>query len=357
MTLLGFEGFEHKYSPGSAVMNWSRGGLNYSTTGAVNQSSFAAGRFGGQCWRNSTYTNTVSVPMGSYGGLYVGAAFYADMARPSSIPYFGLYGPEGNARYLYVAGSALGSVTLNRDTSNAVVASAPDGTLFVAAWNYLEVYCGPFSATTGRVIVKANGNTVIDYTGSTLGSTTALDTAGNVATVTVSGGSNGGAGTASVDDVYFCDNTGPAPYNAFLGDVKVETLVPNGNGARSELLGSDGNSVDNYALVDEQPASATDYVGSASVGQRDMYAFTDLSSSSPVLAVQTNAAVLKSDAGAASMKLMMRGNDGSERQVSSVVALPSSLGWISGFVQTVDTAGANWTATSVNGTQYGVEIA
>src|SRR5437764_673985 len=62
----------------------------------------------------------------------------------------------------------------------------------------------------------------------------------------------GGVGRAYLDDLYVCDATGTTN-NTFLGDVRVHTLVPSGNGTDSGLTGSDGNQVNNYQLVNTVP--------------------------------------------------------------------------------------------------------
>lgn len=345
MALIGFEGFEHRYNS----TNYVRGVFAISGGSVI---GYPAGRFGGYAMYGQT-SGALSTPNGSYTGLYMGAAFFT-LARND---YFSVYGPENTGVYAYLAlhvGSN-GELTLSRSGSAAdiPIGTSPPGTVIIGAWNYFEMYVGPFSATTGRVIVRANGNVVFDYTGNTLGNTVNNDLPGNVAFMRLRTAN----GSSQMDDVYLCDDQGPAPYNTFLGDVRVETLVPNNNGSFSQLLGSDGNSVDNYQLVDEQPAVITDYVGSATIGQRDTYQFTDLVSTNvQVLGVQTFAAATKSDAGIANIKTIERLASGTER-LSGAIALPASLGMIGGGVRTTDPAGAAWTMASVNAAQFGVEVA
>jgi hypothetical protein len=74
------------------------------------------------------------------------------------------------------------------------------------------------------------------------------------------------------DDLAINDVSGSVD-NSWCGDGRVILLKPNGNGDVSQLVGSDGNSVDNYALVDEIPSNGdTDYVASATVDEYDLYA-------------------------------------------------------------------------------------
>ena len=58
-----------------------------------------------------------------------------------------------------------------------------------------------------------------------------------------------------------------------------------------------------YTLVDDAAPNTTDYVSSATVGQRDTYGMQDLTAATgTIYGVQLNLAALKSDAGARSIK-------------------------------------------------------
>jgi len=68
----------------------------------------------------------------------------------------------------------------------------------------------------------------------------------------------------------------------FLGDTRICTAFPSGNGSSSNWLGSDSNSTDNYQLIDEIVSdSDSSYVESSAAGSKDLYSF-------PPLEVQTN---------------------------------------------------------------------
>ena len=125
-------------------------------------------------------------------------------------------------------------------------------------WHYVELKMF-LSDTVGSIYAQVDGAA---ETLSYVGTNGALDTR------------NGGSGyfnwiyfvgTSSssfdIDDLYICDDNGSVN-NDFLGDVRVEAIFPSGNGNSSVLVGSDGNSTDNYALVDEATPSTGDYVGS-----------------------------------------------------------------------------------------------
>jgi hypothetical protein len=73
-----------------------------------------------------------------------------------------------------------------------------------------------------------------------------------------------------VDDLALNDTSGSFQ-NSWPGEEKVIILRPNGNGDNSDWGGSDGNSTDNYLLIDETPPDTADYVEDNTSGQIDDY--------------------------------------------------------------------------------------
>ena len=129
-----------------------------------------------------------------------------------------------------------------------------------------------------------------------------------------------GSWDQTIDDLYLVDLTGPYPFNDRLGNVKVEQLLPSAAGATTQWTPSTGA---NWAAVDEQPPSSTDYVGSTTSGQRDLYATTDLvSTTGTVLAVRPAWFIAKSDAGAEpGVRGVLRGGDGTVKAQATQAAL------------------------------------
>ena len=68
------------------------------------------------------------------------------------------------------------------------------------------------------------------------------------------------SGTTYMDDIYIDDTTGEATA-AVVPARSFQYVIPTGNGNyNGNWTGSDGNSVDNYLLVDEIPAASADYI-------------------------------------------------------------------------------------------------
>lgn len=236
---------------------------------------------------------------------------------------------------------------IRRGTSAGTLLATGTQQVFDNAWSYIEISC-TISDTVGQVHVRLNGATTdeVSYTGDTKNGGTAT-TIDNVRWEIGSAG--------RISDVYILDGTGSAPNNSFLGDVVVRTLSPSGNGTYSQLLGSDADSVNNYLLVDEHPYSSTDYVGSATTGQKDSYAMTDLPAGvSTVYGVQVVGQMFKSDASLAQSRLILR-SGGTDYGGSTRVLTTSPIGYYELYSQDPATSAA-WTPAGVNNMESGMEV-
>lgn len=170
-------------------------------------------------------------------------------------------------------------------------------------------------------------------------------------TPTVTGG---GAAETHIDDVYVINHTG-AINNAPLGNVRVQTIFPNANGATSGFTGSDGNSVDNYLLVDETNYSAADYVDGAAVGNKDTYGFGDLAvSTGTVYGVSVNINGLRTDTDPRSVAPVVR-HSGTDYDGSNI-ALAAGATWHQQAFETNPGTGVAWTVADVNGAEIGMKV-
>lgn len=214
------------------------------------------------------------------------------------------------------------------------------------AWQYLEIkiVC---SLTSGSVTVRQNGVVTASATGINTGSAT-------VDAVSLKFAQNGSGGTwgnpFSADDLYICDGTG-STNNDFLGDIQVSTVLPDGNGSYSGLVGSDGNSVDNYLLVDELPPSATDYVGSDTIGAKDTYSFANITTGRVPLGVMA----CSTATGTGSGRAVARGSNGTVVTGADKTMTGSPLIFAEVF-STDPATGAPWTEAGVNAAEFGWEV-
>lgn len=121
--------------------------------------------------------------------------------------------------------------------------------------------------STGWATVYKDGTQILSFSGNT-GSTNA----GNIRI----GGAGGAAEPTFVDDMYIDDTTGEASASS-PPILYFYPINPNATGTYSQWIGSDGDSTDNYALVDEVPPNDSDYVVTTGTNYLDSYNMSTVS--------------------------------------------------------------------------------
>lgn len=219
------------------------------------------------------------------------------------------------------------------------------------AWHYLETQV-KIADSGGTVEVRLNGATVLGFSGDTKngGSTGKINRMGAASSFT--------GQVRRMDDVYLLNEQGSAPGNSFLGDTRCFPLYPNGNGNYSQLVGSDGNSTDNYLLVDEPGTpSSSDYVQSATAGDKDSYAFENMPVSvGTVRAVETRIYAAKSETGTRQMRPLIRRSGSDAFGADHVLAENNYSTWRDIFEQDPHAGPGTWSITNVDGSEFGVEV-
>jgi len=150
--------------------------------------------------------------------------------------------------WLYVNG-------VNQDTS-------PNSNM--VSWQHIGVDV-KIDASSGWVSVYRDGVEIMSFTGNT----------GNEDITSVYWGhlTTSNYYWCYYDDLYIDDTTGETSPDV----VPIKRFYPvfaNGNGNYADWDGSDGNKVDNYALINEVPASDSNYVQVISTDQFDSYAMS-----------------------------------------------------------------------------------
>lgn len=232
-----------------------------------------------------------------------------------------------------------------------VLATEATPSMVLNAWqNYYEI-SATIADAGGTATVRVNGVPVITYTGDTKNGGTAT-TIDRLTFVTMTNGGTD-ASVFLMDDFYICDGTGSAPYNDLLGDVRVHTMVPNGAGTSTQFAPSSGA---NYTTVDELPFSAADYVRSATPGNRDTYAMSDLPAGvTTIYGVQNNIITKKTDAGTIGIKPVLR--SGGTNYYGTTTNLGTADILIRDLRQFDPATSAAWTSAAVNNMESGAEVA
>lgn len=345
MALIFMDGFD----AGDIATKWNfayAGGI--ATPGTSTTTRFSVGRS----------LTTPSSNGGGYSGLrklipasatvYVGCAFMCNnLSAGRSILILG--GDGGATSHLSVSfDQTTGALQLYRGDYATLLATSASSLILAGAWNYIEL-SATIADTGGACEVRCNGATVMSYSGDTRNAGTST----NIDAITLQSSIVGsGSLVCQWDDMYVCDATGAAPYNTFLGDVRIATLSPNGVGSSTGFTPSAGS---NYQTVDELPYSAADYVSATASGTRDTYAMSDISGSYSVLAVQNNVIAKKTDAGGTALKPAIK--SGASVYYGSSKVLTSNDATISDIRTTDPATSAAWTVTAVNSLEAGMEIA
>lgn len=342
MTLLFMDSFET-----TNAYPKSSGGCQWIAQGTTTTDS----RFGGYALGVNS-SNNLSIPASAE--VTVGFAYTLGSFASLAVPIT-LYGDGGTTAHLTLTISTSGSIDLRRGTSSGtIIATSATSWPGLAQYRHLQIQA-TIADAGGTCIVKLDNIEIINFTGDTKngGTNTTIDRISpNI----------GGSGSTRIDDLWICDGvdataTQGAPNNDFLGDLGVFPIHPNGNGTYSQLVGSDGNSTDNYLLVDENPPNTSDYVTSATSGQHDTYTLADLPSAAvSVVAIQPVVIAQKTDAGAASIKPMIREN--ATDTTDTAQALSTSWAAYAGSIRGVKPSdGTAFSVSDVNALEAGVEVA
>lgn len=162
------------------------------------------------------------------------------------------------------------------------------------------------------------------------------------------------ASQVDYDDIAINDPTGTVE-NGMPGSGGVILLRPNGNGVASQLLGSDGNHVDNFALVNQVPAATASFVGSSVAGERDLYLMGDVPTAFDTVVLVTPIVVGQlATAGTGSWRAHTR-MDGVERSHDQRVMTTT---WATYRFDLMTTApdGTSWTVAKLNALEAGIEV-
>lgn len=155
-----------------------------------------------------------------------------------------------------------------------------------------------------------------------------------------------------LDDIYICDTSGSAN-NTYLGDVRVEALLPTGAGNYTNWTPLSGA---NYASVNQTAEDGdTTYVGTSTLTTLDSYAMADLSSTpANVMGIQTVLVARKDDAGNRSVAALIR--QASTDYPGATAGLGDGFTFNMEVRETDPNTSAAWTGSGINSLEAGVKL-
>lgn len=265
------------------------------------------GRFGGCAvamnWNDFTVYSPFYYNTNGMNDIWVGKAFYNRSQHDNLVlavspdvgpaPANGVdtcvsVGFDGTV-YLYKGEWKKSGATLLANTGPGVV----------PAFQYRYVECRfKTDASNGVVEVWVDNSRVLNYTGNT--KNTGSSVSNTIKSVFLVGPSYNGTGNYN-DDIYVLDGTGSNHANNRLGDLRIATILVNGDAGPNQLV-TQNNSAQHWIAIDDAipGANGLDYVTGSSLNNNATEMFTHAAPASTpntIHAVMVQTIASKSDAG------------------------------------------------------------
>jgi hypothetical protein len=341
MTLRVFEGFENREPGGRAEMSYN----------AIAAPVFVTGRTSGTALTNNNTTSSSEAYVRFSHGLSSNSTFILSAAVKPTILI-----NECTLMASDTGASFCGSLKIK--ATGQLVLAPSTGALATSAYSltvdeWARVDFVIFQANAGGWMQAwVNGVMVAEVTGvDTLAGST--HTTGGVFSFST-GAARAGWNKLVIDDIYVTDTNGAAPYNGRLGDVRIESLVPDGPGTMFGDGWTPSTGFQNYPLIDELPSNDTDYVTSGVPGEWETFGLTNLAATyGSVLAVQPHYKAWKTDSGNVFLKPIMYTSVGPDLSQPSL-GLGTAPVHLIGQVLTTEPGDGAWTIEKVNGLMLGM---
>lgn len=272
----------------------------------------------------------------------VGAACKPTLVTPD-FPLFTV--GDNSSWHIGLYGTTGGLLNVRRGaTYGGTVLGATSAPLPTGAFTYVEIKV-TIHDSAGVFVVRFNGTEVLSLTGV---DTQHLALAGwtRVAFHTLDFSSQ----PLWLDDLYVLDGSGAAPWNAFLGDVRVDARLPTGAGAVTQWTPSAGA---NWQTVDDAtPDDDATYNAAASAPLTDTLVVQDAPVAGATLhGVQVNLLARKTDAGTCALASVVR--QGTTNLAATAQNPSTAYAYLRTVYQTNPHTSAAWTEADFNADEFG----
>ncbi len=348
MACLFMDSFDHYANTTQMLKKWT------SVSGSSTIQPSAVGRNGTNGFLSQSGANAIQLPVkvlpSTYATLIIGVAFQPLASMTSDCIVLQL-------RDALAGGEQL-SVRFQRSTNklyvsrNGTTLAVGTTVLSYGVYYYVELKA-TIHNTVGAYEVHLNSSAEPNLTASGV-NTRGIGTNNSADSVSCGGATGTNVPSAYWDDFYCCDTSGSVNID-FLGDVAIQCLLPNGDGANQQWTPSSGTT--HYTLVDETtPNDDTDYVSDATAGDRDTYTYGDLrAATGNVLAVQVLIYARKDDAGTRQIAPVVR-ISGTNYDGATLPNLGTTYTWYPALYETSPASAAAWTVSEVNAAEFGVKL-
>lgn len=335
MSLLWMEGFEWVNSAADLALRYD------SILGITAQQ---AGRVSGFSVATSNGATVIQKNLGSNRASWViGLGFFHVAGASARLIYL----LDSTSLQCELRTNASNQLLITRNGSQASITNGTSTVTLSAGWNYVEWKVTiANSSSADSCIVMLNGVEVINVTaGSDLQNTA------NAFAQTVGLGNTSSA-TYRFDDWYVLDQSGSVN-NDFLGDSRVITLYPDGNGNSTQWTPIAGT---NYENVDDAtPDADSTYNFSSTVGHTDLYTFGNAPAAlTTIHGIQTGIVARKDDAGSREFARVIRTNS-TNYDGTTVTLTDSYVSYAEVQEQNPNTSSA-WTVSDINAIEAGIKV-
>jgi hypothetical protein len=326
----------------SESWSFSTTAADYQTYGLVKSESFCSIGTAGPFGDNYLVGNSGSaVSFRSLPGVY--PTLFFGVRCPNS-ETFVFFSEHGTAQCSVVINTSTGVGTVYRGNVGTSLGATSAGVFPSNAWYFLEVGMVIGSGTSGSMVLRLNGTTVLNVPSvNTQGDTTSLGVNYFFANLNF----------ASMGQWYFCDDTGPSPNNNFLGDVRVYPRRPTSNDVVAFTPTGGSNNYQNVNLGVPNPG--TDYNIDATIGDTDTFNLGTMAAGlTTIFAVNAKSLLLKTDAGQRIGASVIKSSgtivDGSNLSLGS-------SGQMANVIAAVDPAtGVAWTVSGASALKPGYTV-
>ncbi len=244
---------------------------------------------------------------------------------------------------LAVVITTAGAIQLMRGGQYGTVLATSSNAIPLNTWNYIEVKM-TIASSGGVFEVRVNESVWVTYSGNTQSSTNA-----NANYIQIKGRYS----SCAYMDVYMCDGSG-SRNNTYLGDCRIDTVRPSAAGTYTQLTPQ--GSASNYANVNETTLdSDSSYNYSNTAGNIDSFVCSTLTSiTGTIFGVQSNVAADKDDAGSRTVAVTTRVS--STDYTGSTQSVSTNYVYYKQIWEQNPNAAANWTATTINASEFGYKV-
>lgn len=306
----------------------------------------SAGRRGGAAFVLDNFTNDIRKGFPGAETIVVGFAW-----KTSNL--------VNNRNILQVLGHGVIHVTLQMTSAGAIrvtrsgsteIGISAGGLVSTDVWYYLELKVKIGDSPDGTIEVHLDGATIINESSiDTLGS-------GEAFAQGISFNGNGTTNATFIDDVYVLDIAGSAPYNDFLGDSRVDGILPDGSGFSSDFATATPSAT-HFENVDENPPDEdTSYNETNVANDIDLFDYAALPvvvGGATVWAVQVSGYLNKQDAGPAPFQFKSRPTS---TTFGAIQQEPSTdYKYFHEILELNPQTAAAWSEAEIDAAEFGVE--